>query len=207
MRRLFILLILLCSFTLTACAEEGFSLSTVSDGAGGVLLSGYSGTPEASFLLPDAIDGLPVTGIADGAFVSLVVDSLSLPRSIRSIGKGAFRESNVREIRFSHGLTEIGDEAFASCVNLVGCAFPETLTTVGDKAFEGCTALLYVTLPESVSELRGNPFEGCTSLESLPMVNGHPYFRLDGGSLISLSDGRVICSLNLPEAEEEPAAN
>ena len=207
MRRLFILLTLLCAFTLAACGEEGFSLSTVPDGTGGVLLAGYTGTPEPSLLLPESVEGLAVTGIADGAFASLDVDSLSLPRSIRTIGKGAFRESTVREIRFSHGLAEIGDGAFASCVNLVGCAFPETLTTVGDKAFGDCTALLYVTLPESVSELRGNPFDGCTSLESLPMVAEHPHFRLEGSSLVSLSDGRVICSLTLPGAEDGSAAN
>ena len=202
MRRLFILLILLCSLCLPAFGEEGFALSFTPDGAGGMLIAGYTGVPEAALLLPESAEGLPVTGLAEEALSGLAVDSLSLPRSIRTIGTGALRGSTVREIRFSYGLAEIAEEAFAGCVNLVGCAFPETLVSVGDGAFDGCTSLLYVTLPESVSQLSGNPFSGCTVLESLPMVRNHPYFVVTDGALTARADGRVICTLAPPPAEE-----
>ena len=85
--RLFILLILLCSLCLPVRGEEGFALSFTQDGAGGMLIAGYTGVPEAALLLPEAAEGLPVTGIAEEALSGLAVDSLSLPRSIRTIGR------------------------------------------------------------------------------------------------------------------------
>lgn len=38
-------------------------------------------------------------------------------------------------------MTDIGDNAFGQCVNLVSIAIPVTLTSIGSGAFDGCSRL------------------------------------------------------------------
>ena len=200
MKRL-ILICLLLALPFAAAAEAADGLRyEILDGA--AVVTGYDGAA-ASLVIPDALGGFPVAAIGEEALAGLAADSVSLPRSLRSIRPGAFRGARMREVRFSFGLLEIGEEAFAGCENLLGAALPETLTRLAPGAFSGCPQLRYVTLPESVV-IEEDPFPGCVRLASLPMVLDHPTLRLEGNRLVRREDGRVLSVLSAKDPEEGP---
>lgn len=86
-----------------------------------IAISGYNGAGGA-LVIPDMINGLPVTAIGNGAF------------------------DNAAGVEFTNiilnaGLRSIGDDAFAACVNLTSIIIPAGVTNVGGGAFNFCDNL------------------------------------------------------------------
>ncbi len=129
-----------------------------------ITLTGYSG-PNA-VVIPDMLDGLPVTGFG-GIFEGNT--------DITSIGGGA----NIKAVGYS---------AFISCDALISVSLP-ACTTVGGFAFAGCRNLNSVSLP-ACTMVRYAAFEACGSLNSVSLpactTVGDFAFR-DCGNLSSVS--------------------
>ncbi|MBR1724826.1 MAG: leucine-rich repeat domain-containing protein, partial [Ruminococcus sp.] len=106
---------------------------TASEGGGSFtcdeygLITGYSGG--SAVTVPTEVNGVTVTGIADGALKS----------------------SSITSIDFPAGVTEIGSKAFGGCAALAGTSFSEGLMFIDNAAFSGCKSLNDVSLPETVS--------------------------------------------------------
>ena len=189
--------ILLLSLPAYAETEAGFSFSVEGNYA---IVNGYEGNG-VYVNIPDVLGGCHVFAIGEEAFANLSAECVSLPRSLRAIRRGAFREAKIREIRFARGLLEIGEEAFLSCENMTGAALPETLISLSRAAFSGCRSLLYVTLPESI-RIEEDPFQDCPRLATLAMVQNHPTLTLIGNKLVSREDSRVISVLSSSYPED-----
>lgn len=129
-----------------------------------LLLSGYSGN-ESNLVIPDAIYGLPVEGVADFSFVqNEQLVSVVIPGSVKSIGLAAFYLcSNLTSVVISDGVTSIGGNAFARCTSLTTIEFPDSVTSI--SGFGNCTSLTSVEFPDGVTSISG--FSGCTSLTSI----------------------------------------
>lgn len=115
--------------------------------------------------------------------------NLNMPRSMTTIGDGAFSGSAVRGATIYGGVKKIGNYAFESCASLEGvgiyegveeigkCAFdgcgltsvalPSTVTTIGDGAFMSCEALEEVYIGAGVTTIGDAAFQGCTALTSI----------------------------------------
>lgn len=81
----------------------------------GILITGC---PEADgqVALPDAIDGIPVKGIADYAFAESGASEIQLPSWLTEIGRYAFyRCRKLRRLALTDSLLEIGGGAFTGC--------------------------------------------------------------------------------------------
>lgn len=95
-----------------------------------VHIKAYYGS-EANVVIPETIDGCPVTAIDDQAF------------------KG---NAKLVTITFPSRLNSIGDSAFSGCKGLTTATFSQTMTgklTIGKYAFSGCTALTTISFPRS----------------------------------------------------------
>jgi hypothetical protein len=86
---------------------------------GAITITGYAGTG-GNVIIPDTLNGYPVTGIGDSAFLNV---------------------SGMTNVVFGSGVTSIGDHAFDSCSNLTTVAIPATVTNLGTYAFENCLNL------------------------------------------------------------------
>lgn len=130
-----------------------------------------SGCASSSLVIPDTINGVAVTKIADYAFdgsKGYHLTSLSLPASVTSIGAFAFRDNQLASVSLP-GATSIGDYAFENN-NLTSVSLPSTtdiglyafshnqltslfspnVTNVGDSAFSN-NQLSSLSLPSVVS--------------------------------------------------------
>lgn len=121
----------------------------------GVILS-YCGDIK-ELIIPNSINGITVTDIADDAFVDCELSGVTLPDSIVTL-TGGFIENET--ILFIDGinLKEIGYGVFEDMKLLTSINFPN-LEKIDGRAFAGITSLRQVILPK-VKYLGDSCFEG-----------------------------------------------
>ena len=109
-----------------------------------ITITGYCGSG-GDIIIPDCIDGKPVTTIGKEAFAGTVFDAriiqLSFPRELETIEDMAFFEcyGNVESVTFPPKLRKIGQGAFAGCMFRFGfLTIPQSVTAIGSLAFRDC---------------------------------------------------------------------
>ena len=162
-----------------------------------------------------------VTSIADYAFcdendVYAEITSVTLPGTIKSIGKSAFCccENLTGQLVLPSGLetignyafaysyiegellipdsvTVIGESAFFSCSGLTNIIIPDSVTEIGSYAFDGCSGLTSITIPDSVMTIGESAFDDCEDLESIFVESAHIASLSESNSGL-LANGRII---------------
>lgn len=94
--------------------SESFSWTVSGDA---VTITAYHGSEE-TVCIPQTINGLPVTGIASGAFQNASLRTLVLSPSLISIADGAFSNCPLEEIVLFDNIETISDGAFSGCGSL-----------------------------------------------------------------------------------------
>lgn len=86
--------------------------------------------------LPESIDGHPLTEIGAGAFYSSLIQSVTIPPSIKTIGWWAFFDcSELREVKLQSGVQQIKFGAFINCISLQNVEIPSTVYNIENDAF------------------------------------------------------------------------
>lgn len=132
--------------------------------------------------IPPTKNGYPVVAVDEMAFIANSdICSLTLPSSIRTIGKYAFQKcSALRTAVIEAG--DIGDRAFMECKNLHTVVLGEGVTSIGKEAFKGCKKLKSVTLPNSLTSLAQGAFFECPNIEyiniptSMTVIENNSFF-------------------------------
>ena len=122
----------------------------------------------ASVIVPDEIEGCPVTVIGKYAFQDSDVNSVRLPDSIKEIREGAFMDCyDLRMINLPDGITFIGASAFENCSDLKMLTMPASLERIEKRTFCYCYDLRDVEIGENVKKISDEAFMDCTSLHSI----------------------------------------
>lgn len=135
----------------------------------GTVAYGYKGDAPSTVYIKSK-----TLGIADNAFEGMEqLESVSLPVSLRRIGKNAFCQCTaLQSATLKKDLQSIGESAFQGCAALENVDFPEGLTTLEASAFMECTSLTKVILPDSLTELGHDCFYKCKNLQKLKIGQG-----------------------------------
>lgn len=129
---------------------------------------------EISLTIPSDINGIPVVGIGNQAFVSLRFKTLIFPDTLEYIDSDTFNECKLPVVTIPDNVKRIGGGAFAYCwgeneiimgknVEEIGrSAFfesktksmilPDTLTSIGARAFQR-VSIKDLIIPDSVEEI------------------------------------------------------
>lgn len=103
---------------------------------------------------------------------SEILEQVYIEDSVGKIENGAF--SNCHKLKKvimngheKKGVTEIGDNAFEGCEELIEIILPETLTKIGKSAFKGCLKLKKIQIPNGIQVIDVSVFENCPELETV----------------------------------------
>lgn len=97
---------------------------------------------------------------------------VSIPKSIMEIGNFAFASCiNLTAITIPGSVTDIGGNAFFMCTALTSVVMLPGVKTIWGGAFNDCTSLVSVSIPESVTEIKSEAFTFCTSLEEISLAS------------------------------------
>lgn len=118
--------------------------------------------------LPDT-----VTSIGESVFtifedmVGVVrgLEEITIPASVKSIGKWAFSGTKLTEIIIPASVTEIGDYVFRDCAKLKTARIDSSL--ISSFMFTSCSALSSLTISAKCKSIGANVITYCSSLETI----------------------------------------
>lgn len=118
--------------------------------------------------LPDT-----VTSIGESVFtifedmVGVVrgLEEITIPASVKSIGKLAFSGTKLTEIIIPASVTEIGDYVFRDCAKLKTARIDSSI--IGAFMFTSCSALSSLTISAKCNSIGANVITYCSSLETI----------------------------------------
>ncbi len=171
-------------------------------------------------VIPNEIDGVPVTRIAEGAFSSCTsLTNVVLPEGLTSVGSGAFYGCTALEsVTIPESLTSIGEHAFYDTAWLAGLqeaggpviaehilfdggdaegdlVIPDGITAIAGSAFSGCGGLTSIKLPEGLISIGNYAFSGCSALTSIVLPEG-----LTSIGYSAFSECTALESVTIPES-------
>lgn len=172
---------------------------------GEVTITDYIGTSE-HVLIPDAIDGLPVTTLGHRAFYEKTVTTVVVPDSVTEIGAACFSGDNyLVSLKLPDGLKRLPPASLESCMRLYDFDLPQSLEKIYSSVFEFNYYLTHLTLPSSLTEIEQLNFIGLYGLQSLTLAEDNAAFKLDetNGLLMTADGTRLLhCFSDISPAEE-----
>jgi len=186
-------------FPIVAQAQlTNIQYTTVSDGSGGVVITGFSATGSGPLTIPSTINNLPVTSIGanargTGAFQNNAnVTSVTIPNSVTSIGDYAFFEcTSLTSVTMAYGVTSIGNYSFEDS-GLASVTIPNSVTSIGGYAFLRCNSLTSLTIPSSVTSIGDYAFGFCNNVASITVSAQNPSYVSVGGVLFNSAQTTLI---------------
>lgn len=126
-------------------------------------------------LIPEEIEGYPVTTIGDRAFYDMpsgIGEKFYIPDNVTTFGKEAFAVSAYLDaVRMPQKLTKMGEGVFAACLQLHFLEIPDSLTEIPDEAFVNCwgygSARDYSVeqcIGKNVTKIGKSAFAGCWNM-------------------------------------------
>ncbi len=101
-----------------------------------ISVSGLKNEP-SELVIPDTIDGLPVTQIQLYSFQYLSIKSVKFPDSIKEIDSYSFSDCpNLTEVTLPANIERIGFHVFENCTSLETVNFPDHLVKTSDFTFD-----------------------------------------------------------------------
>lgn len=135
-----------------------------------VTITGCDKTARGKVIVPDAIEGCPVTAIGEKAFSGRrSITEIVLPETVKTIGRLAFYQCE--------GMTDIN--------------LPSGLTTLEYGTFSLCTSLTTLRIPATVTKINPEAFS-CRKLSSLTVEEGNPVYYSSGNCVIKTATKTVV---------------
>lgn len=165
---LFLLALVFCIFSGAAYAEDLAQLEYEPNDTG-ITITGCESSVYGELVIPDEINGLPVTIIGSGAFTGCeYVTDIVLPESVEKVEDYAFYGcAGLKRVNMPSDPEAYGVGLFSGCSSLEYITLPEDMEHISDNMFYGCTSLRRIKLPAGIKSIGDNAFYGCESLRAI----------------------------------------
>ncbi len=185
--------------------ELVLSSEALYDEASGVYYNGSVitsvGADVKTLVIPEEINGIVITSIAESAFYNnKVLESVTLPSSLITVERYAFKNcTGLSEVKFNDNLRNIGYQAFYGCTRLTSLEIPTNIVSCNTDVFAGCTKLTEVTFRNTGSDIiPANILYNCSSVESviipddIYIISSAAFYKCSSLKEISLPEGLLI---------------
>ena len=154
-----------------SAADTEASAKVVKDGIkytisnGEAIVSGAEDDSIVDLVIPDEVDGCPVTAIGYCAFsssssVTQNFKTVTLGKNVKEIESNAFCECyELETVTLNDELESIGTHAFSQCFSLKEVKTGSKLKKIGENAFCLCVNLKSFEIGDSVEEIERGAFE------------------------------------------------
>ncbi len=106
--------------------------------------------------------------IVDGFQGNKVVESITIPSSVKEIKSWAFDKcTSLKQVKIPSSVTKIGQNSFFGCDSLKEIIIPSSVTAIESRTFGSCYLLRKVTLPKNLKIIGRNAFSSCSSLQEI----------------------------------------
>lgn len=134
-----------------------------------------------------------ITHIGDYAFADLInITNVVIPGTVVSIGKYAFENTGLLEVKLPDSVKKIDSLAFRDCEDLKSVILPQFLEVIENRAFEKCTSLEALQIPATTSNVESSAFNDCTNLTHINVDEANPYYSSRDGVLYSKDQSLLI---------------
>ena len=196
-------MLLICAIALnSACASasgQGFKTETNQDGT--ITIVEYTGSEE-NVAIPDNINGVSVTGIADKAFLGSKIKTVTIPDSVTSVGNQAFAYSpnlesaTIKAMNISYGSDVFQEDKLLTKVFLRQGSTTESYVKSLSIATEYIGAWATETeLSIKVNESVNLPINGQSS-EAKYTSSDESVATVTNGVVTGVGDGKAVITVD-----------
>jgi hypothetical protein len=89
-----------------------------------------------------------------------------------SSSESPFFLSEIKSIKFTDGVTKVGNKGFGHCLNLVNVEISDSITAIGDYSFSGCYRLTSMVIPDGVITIGEYAFAGDVRISLVTIGSG-----------------------------------
>ena len=144
-------------------------------------------------VIPEEIEGFPVTELGWAFMDCLYITSVVIPDSVKTIHEGAFIGcEQLKTVKFGSGITVIEQFMFVNCKSLESIDIPDNITEIRLAAFEGCSALKTINIGKGWSEFDCTIFRNCTNLERIIVDPENKNFSSDENGVLFNKDKTIL---------------
>lgn len=98
--------------------------------------------------------------------------NIDIPKGVTIIDDEAFSGCEKMVLSKLHdGLIKIGNSAFSKCQNIT-FDLPKTVSEIGEDAFVECINIVSITIPDNITEIKAGTFKLCPSLQDIKIPDG-----------------------------------
>lgn len=134
----------------------------------GEAIAVYFDKSTKTVVVPETIEGYPVTEIKKAFYECRSLTEIKLPENLRKIGDYSFFYCDkLTSIEIPDGVNFIGESAFGRCSSLVNVKLPESLVSVSAWTFSSCDLLPGIEIPDNVTHIGEHAFSYCYELSDV----------------------------------------
>lgn len=119
------------------------------------------------------------------------LNKVLLSDSIKTINRHAFKSSGITSITMPRSILSIGNEAFEDCKNLNSISFNDSLHTIENEAFKDCISLKSITFKKGFKNLGINVFLGCDNISQINLQDNNN-FKVIENMLLKYDESEIL---------------